>query len=209
MNIPPGLFDSNCKIVITKNGQQRHVALSELLAVLFAANNTFSGTNTFNAAVMVNALLTTNGQVAFPATQNPSADANTLDDYEEGTFTPALSFGGGSTGLTYGSRAGQYTKIGNMVWFDIQITLTARGSSTGDAEISGLPFTSAATGTGVVMFGSYTAFQSLTSMPFGRVPPSGTSISLRTSGGATSHALMQHTNLNTTSSFTLSGYYRV
>ncbi len=37
------------------------------------------------------------GQITFPATQNPSADANTLDDYEEGTWTPVDSSGAGLT----------------------------------------------------------------------------------------------------------------
>lgn len=78
--------------------------------------------------------------VAFPATQSASADANTLDDYEEGTFTPTLTFGGGATGMTFASRAGSYVKVGRIVTVQIRITLTAKGSSTGSAEITGLPF---------------------------------------------------------------------
>ena len=68
---------------------------------------------------------------------------NTLDDYEEGTFTPSVFFGGGNTGITYHStrRVGKYTKIGNCVEYYIHIELTNKGSSTGGAEITGLPFT--------------------------------------------------------------------
>ena len=68
---------------------------------------------------------------------------NTLDDYEEGTFTPTVTFGGGSTGITYHStrRVGKYTKIGNCVEYYIHVELTSKGSSTGSCEISGLPFT--------------------------------------------------------------------
>jgi hypothetical protein len=80
------------------------------------------------------------GQIKFPAVQNNSADANTLDDYEEGTWTPSLTFGGGSTGITYGFQSGSYQKIGNTVWLTGRITLTAKGSSTGAAVIGGLPF---------------------------------------------------------------------
>lgn len=80
------------------------------------------------------------GQIKFPATQNASADANTLDDYEEGTFTPSMSFGGGATGLTYSTRSGVYTKIGNTVYVALEISLSNKGSSTGAALISGLPF---------------------------------------------------------------------
>lgn len=85
------------------------------------------------------AFLASGGQVVFPATQNPSADANTLDDYEEGTFTPGISFGGGTTGITYAAQVGNYTKIGRMVVAEFGVTLSAKGSSTGQAKITGLP----------------------------------------------------------------------
>lgn len=83
------------------------------------------------------------GQLAFPAVQNPSANPNTLDDYEEGTWTPSLSFGGLSTGITYGAATlGRYTKIGRTVIATGSVTLTSKGSATGPGQIGGLPFTS-------------------------------------------------------------------
>ena len=83
------------------------------------------------------------GQLAFPATQNASAGANTLDDYEEGTWTPSITFGGGSTGVTYEAnfRLGVYTKIGNLVTCTAICSLTSKGSSTGIVSMGGLPFT--------------------------------------------------------------------
>ena len=81
------------------------------------------------------------GQLRFPATQLASADANTLDDYEEGTWTPTLTFGGGSAGITYGSQLGTYVKIGKLVWLNCRLALSAKGSSTGSARVTGLPFT--------------------------------------------------------------------
>jgi hypothetical protein len=83
------------------------------------------------------------GTIAFPATQTPSVRANTLDDYEEGTFTPTLKFGGGNTGITYALQAGTYTKIGNRCMADWRVSLSAKGSSTGSATVEGMPFTSA------------------------------------------------------------------
>lgn len=82
--------------------------------------------------------------IKFPATQVASADPNTLDDYEEGTFTPT-AVGGTSAGVgTYGSfRNGSYTRIGNRVFFDIQISWTAH-TGTGALTIAGLPFTAKA-----------------------------------------------------------------
>ena len=82
--------------------------------------------------------------VTFPATQSASSDANTLDDYEEGTWTPTVTFGGGSTGLTLdaGASVGRYVKIGRSVTINVRILFTNKGSSTGAAVIGGLPFTS-------------------------------------------------------------------
>lgn len=82
----------------------------------------------------------TAGQIKFPATQNASTDANTLDDYEEGTFTPGVTFGGGSTGITYTTQTGVYTKIGRLVFGVVNVTLSNKGSSTGAMVITGLPF---------------------------------------------------------------------
>ena len=93
--------------------------------------------------------------IKFPATQVASTDVNTLDDYEEGTYTPTISFGGGSTGVAYSVQDGNYSKIGRMVKIDFRITLTNKGSSTGVARIS-LPFTASAltrSGSQVIPYG--------------------------------------------------------
>jgi hypothetical protein len=79
--------------------------------------------------------------ITFPATASASSDVNTLDDYEEGTWTFGISFGGGTTGITYAASAGSYTKIGQMVTVRGYMELTNKGSSTGSALITGLPFT--------------------------------------------------------------------
>jgi hypothetical protein len=77
---------------------------------------------------------TSGAGITFPATQSASTDANTLDDYEEGTWTPDL---GGTT--TYASRNGFYVKIGRLVFvsMNLQVTSIGTGSTT---VISGLPF---------------------------------------------------------------------
>jgi len=79
--------------------------------------------------------------VGFPATQVASTDANTLDDYEEGTWTPSVSASSGSI-TTVGSVNGQYTKIGNKVHIVADINITTNGTGAGYIIISGLPFTS-------------------------------------------------------------------
>jgi hypothetical protein len=81
--------------------------------------------------------------ITFPATQVASSDANTLDDYEEGTWTPVPKFGGANVGMSY-SSTGKYTKIGNLVFVEANFAITTNGSSTGNVTIEGLPFTSSA-----------------------------------------------------------------
>lgn len=77
------------------------------------------------------------GSVKFPAVQEASIDANTLDDYEEGSWTPSV---GGDA--TYVTQVGTYIKIGQMVtvWGQIEINVLGTGSK---RVVSGLPFTSA------------------------------------------------------------------
>jgi hypothetical protein len=80
--------------------------------------------------------------IAFPATQSASTDANTLDDYEEGTFTPTITASSGSLG--YQTQAGKYTKIGNTVICTFWIQWNSNNSLSGNPTyMSGLPFSSA------------------------------------------------------------------
>jgi len=78
--------------------------------------------------------------IAFPATQSASTDANTLDDYEEGTWTPNLTGDGGGSGQTYTAQTGTYTKVGRVVTVGFYINLSAKGTITGNVIISNLPF---------------------------------------------------------------------
>ena len=87
------------------------------------------------------------GQLGFPVTQNASADANTLDDYEEGEWTFDLYFSGAKVGITYDANysKGHYTKIGRIVHCVGYMILTSIGSSVGLASLYGLPFNSSNT----------------------------------------------------------------
>lgn len=81
------------------------------------------------------------GKVKFPAAQSASADPNTLDDYEEGTWTPVIGGSGGTSGQTYSLQAGYYVKKGKEVTAWFTAVLSAKGTITGNVEIQGLPFT--------------------------------------------------------------------
>ena len=74
--------------------------------------------------------------IAFPATQSASSDANTLDDYEKGTWTPT------GNGIALAVAQGFYTKIGNVVEFSAYVSFPSN-SNVNNAVIGGLPFTCA------------------------------------------------------------------
>jgi hypothetical protein len=114
--------------------------------VLFGFTTGFSGGNLF----VDNGIRTVKLQIGvmnlqgvkFPSTQNPSSNPNTLDDYEEGTWTPVVS--GSSTAGTYelALAAGKYTKIGNAwnVTCRIKAAASVTGGGSGTLQIATLPF---------------------------------------------------------------------
>lgn len=106
-----------------------------------ATNTADIATNTANIAAWPG---TTVGQLPFPATQAPSANANTLDDYEEGTWTPVLTFGTpGNLNVAYSIQSGYYTKIGRVVSvsFAIVTSTFTHTTAAGNMLVTGLPFT--------------------------------------------------------------------
>jgi hypothetical protein len=78
--------------------------------------------------------------ITFPATQSASSDANTLDDYEEGSWTPIFNSGNSNHVITANSSAGRYIKIGGMVWLHCQVHFQCTTAGTGAFFITGLPF---------------------------------------------------------------------
>lgn len=113
---------------VPSNGDLGTMAFRDQAQFLeLAGAQTVSGTKTFSE------IITASKGVAFPATQVASADVNTLDDYEEGTWTPTAS-----TNITGTAGAGTYTKVGRIVFCMGSLSVTA---ISGDFTISGLPFT--------------------------------------------------------------------
>jgi hypothetical protein len=108
-----------------------------------------SGTNTLTLPASTGTVLLKDSNnivsvsgVQFPATQSASADANTLDDYEEGTWTPTVAGGSTAGTYTYSTRAGSYIKIGRIVVASFTLTaITASSAGTGGLTITGFPFT--------------------------------------------------------------------
>jgi len=113
-------------------------------SLAFSINNTtnnilISGaTDNTVDKLQVNGSTYTTG-VAFPSTQVPSSNVNTLDDYKEGTFVPTVTGSTTAGTCTYTARSAQYTKIGNTVYFRIDIIWTGH-TGTGCTLINGLPY---------------------------------------------------------------------
>jgi hypothetical protein len=127
--------------------------------------------------------------------------------YATGTWTPALQFGGASTGLAYSVQAGTYTQIGREIVCRFRIVLTAVGSATGSATIAGLPFASNADQTNGGAGGTAAKIlnmASLTSVPILSVGASSSVVSLLENGASGASAL---TNSNFTATTEIDGHF--
>jgi hypothetical protein len=111
-----------------------------------ASNFTATMPAATGTVVLTGTTPTLNG-ITFPATQVPSADANTLDDYEEGTWTPAIAPSGGGT-ITLKNITAYYTKIGRQVQVQFVAQINTASSATGRMGLTGLPFAASGPPTG-------------------------------------------------------------
>jgi len=126
-----------------------------------------------------------------------------------GTFTPTLTFGGGSTGMTFTEQGGYYTRIGDTVFVRGIVFLSAKGSSTGSAKLGGLPFTSSAAGSASSVVSVYaTSMAALTSSIVGLVDDGGTGITLSDTGAAGAVDL-DETNFGNSSIVRFSATYQI
>jgi hypothetical protein len=108
---------------------------------VLANSNTILNCSTTGAVGLYGASTSATGVgITFPATQNASSDANTLDDYEEGTWTPTIVPTGTAGTYTTSSVSAFYRKIGSQVtvWCDVQFSVASGGS--GSLTVGGLPF---------------------------------------------------------------------
>lgn len=79
------------------------------------------------------------GRLKFPASQIPSSDANVLDDYEEGTFTPTITGASVGGAGSYTVQNGEYQKVGSRVLFSAQCAWSSHSGS-GGTRLAPLPF---------------------------------------------------------------------
>ena len=119
----------------TTNGASKN-ALYDIINTLAP-----QATPTFTGQATIPTINLTGGQIAFPSTQAPSANANTLDDYQEGTFTATITVGTGTITLKSDVNLLGYIKIGMFVFIHGLVTVDSVSSPSGDMNLAGLPFT--------------------------------------------------------------------
>jgi len=140
----------------TSTAQISPVGLAEIEAYMSAYGNSATATLATTATTATNqsggtvaattisasGLISANGgQIKFPATQNPSSDANTLDDYKEGSYVPTGTMSTSGTVTITGSTI-TYTKIGKRVFVSGFIFFNSVSSPLGDLVLSALPWAS-------------------------------------------------------------------
>lgn len=134
---------------------------------------------------------------------------NFLDIYQTGTWTPNFQINSSSTGITYTTQQGGYTKIGNSVIFWISITLSSKGASTGNLSISNFPFATAGSGgqitTSIAQFNQYT-HANYTSLGI-NFSSSSTVAQLVRSGSGVNAQFMTDADITNTFSFQTTGSY--
>lgn len=167
-----------------------------------------SSTTTTTVGTLLDISAAGAGQIKFPATQNPSANANTLDDYEEGTWTPVFTCATpGNLAVTYSVQAAAYTKIGRQVFANFVISASAFTwtTSSGAVTITGIPFNSAATSqiAGVLDWGGFTR-AGYTSVCCGLVTAT-PAINLVTSGSGVARAIVNIADFPSGGNLFLSG----
>jgi len=112
-----------------------------------------------------------------------AAGGDTLSIYDEGTFTPSIT--SGATSVSYTAQSGNYTRIGNMVFFRLNLVMSAATANGSAFKVGGLPFTCGASGGGSFAYdnGAWTGSAS-TNMPMVFIGAGGTEITFFQGSGA-------------------------
>ena len=152
-------------------------------------------------AIAANDLLVVNDVSA--GTDMKITQANLLGG--SGTWTPALEFGGGTTGITYTTQTGNYVRAGALVYVHFSIVLSSKGSSTGAATITGLPFAGGGVAPGMSIR-YYANLASIAGSPFGWI---GTATINMVQMGAATPSVLTDANFANNSRLDMWGIYYV
>lgn len=115
-----------------------------------------------------------------------------------GDFNPTISFGGASVGITYSEQNGRWNKIGDRYFFDIAITLSAKGTSTGTAKIEGFPVSNGPNVPVNVVFGRYINMGASITNIYGNIVTGSSEMTLRKPNGAGGLSTLDETDFTDT-----------
>lgn len=163
-----------------------------------------------SAADLINAL---GGQIKFPSTQSASSDANTLDDYDEFTWTPVLTFATpGNLAVVYTNQDGRGTKIGNRAFtnFHILTSTFTHTTASGTCQITGNPNAAVSVASITAVFPGTLRWQGITKASYTDIVPAvsdaGTVITFSASGSGVSLTSIAAADMPTAGTVNLAGH---
>jgi len=168
-------------------------------------NNAANTSGNASTATKLAATKTING-VAFDGSANIQTTTASTSDYNSGpTWTPTVTFSGGTTGITYTAHTGTYTKIGNMMTVTGYINLSNKGSSVGTLSIAGLPYSSNSAANTYIRMPVYaTGLTLVTNSVYGQLAPGATTFAIYVDNQAQTAVTNTNTANATDISFTFS-----
>ena len=149
------------------------------------------------------------GQLKFPSLQNSSPDANTLDDYREGTWTPMITATTTPSGLAYATQSASYTKCGDVVTVVGRMTLSNRGSGgSGAISIAGLPFANGSRNTIGLVSGDFLTLASGFTSTFLSISPSDTKMTIGAAGSGVAASSVQYSGIANNTDLVFTATYK-
>jgi hypothetical protein len=148
------------------------------------------------------------GLAVFQTATNEHNNDVSLHTYMTGTYTPSLLSDGAEVGRTYSLRQGRWQRIGNRVHFEVEITLSAKGSSTGSTQVT-LPFNKAGSALDVTPCAVWNSRVTYTGQVAAAVAGGTTRINVYVTASGAAALLLQDTGLADNSYLSFSGHYEV
>lgn len=191
---------------IVQSSTTKQVSVANLTAGRAVSVSTLTATTTIGVGAATPSA--SGAGITFPATQSASTDVNTLDDYEEGTWTPTLSFTTpGNVSVVYTAQTGLYTKIGRLVYVAFNITATPTfTTASGSLIITAAPIAATgATYVGAIHFSNLLFGAGYTMLNPRLNAISSTTFDLVQSGSGLGAAAIQTTNMVSGTAYILRG----
>jgi hypothetical protein len=167
----------------------------------------FNSVNSSNTNAITGAGTLVNGLNNFVTSKliNTSTQTATVT-----AFTPAISIGGSTTGITYTGQVGYYYQLGSIIYFSLHVVLSSKGAQVGNVAVTGFPVASGANGTnnnvGVTLMQNCTLTASYTTLLLQFNNSATTGLIYQVSPSA-ALANLTNTQITNTFEFAMNGFY--